>query len=191
VAVPLSADFHIGLSEEHDTRVAELIPFIIDPGEFVFDPSSIPGKVFVNPVVDHDRTGDRAWRAAEIPAANGHGNARSVARVGALLACGGELEGVRLLTPPTIEKAIEEQCYGPDLVIGVPARWGLGWAINSPEIPLGPNPHTVSWGGVGGSAMVVDLDARLSWAYVMNRMFPTLTGDTRSAGLQTALYSAL
>jgi len=89
-----------------------------------------------------DRSRDRAWRAAEIPAANGHGNARSVARVTAALACGGELDGVCLLTLPTIEKAIEEQCYGPDLVLTIPIRWGLGYGLNSKEFPISPNPRT-------------------------------------------------
>jgi CubicO group peptidase (beta-lactamase class C family) len=192
VALPLNADFHIGLSEEHDARVAELIPFVTPEGfDAFFDPNSISGKAFLNPMMDHTRTGDRAWRAAEIPAANGHGNAHSVARITALLACGGELDGVRLLTLDTIEKSIEEQCYGPDLVTGAPMRLGLGWAINSEEAPMGPNTRTFTWGGVGGSWTIIDLDARISWAYAMNKMVASLTGDPRSAGLGMALYSAL
>lgn len=195
VAIPLKADFHIGLPEEHDSRVAELIPPPVlkpgDPDYVDIAPDSITGKTFGNPVMSAERSKERAWRAAEIPAANGHGNARSVARVAAALACVGELDGVRLLTLPTIEKAIEEQCYGPDLALGMPIRWGLGYGLTSKEFPIGPNPRTFFWGGWGGSLIVVDLDARLSFAYVMNKMRSGLTGDPRSAGPAMALYTAL
>lgn len=196
VAVPLQADFHIGLREEHDSRIGEMIPPPMpkpgDPG--YVDPNSMSEvlrKTLGNPLMTAEYPRDRAWRAAEIPAANGHGNAHSVARVAAALACGGELDGVRLLTMPTIEKAIEEQCYGPDLVLGIPIRWGLGYGLVSKEMPVSPNPRTFFWGGWGGSVIVVDLDARLSWAYVMNKMRIGLTGDTRSARLAAALYAAL
>lgn len=92
---------------------------------------------------------------------------------------------------PTIEKAIEEQCYGPDLVLGMPVRFGLGYGLVSKEFPISPNPRTFFWGGWGGSVIVVDLDARLSWAYAMNKMLASLTGDPRSAGLGAALYGSL
>lgn len=195
VAIPLKADFHIGLPEENDPRVGELIPPAMPkPGDADYieiAPDSIAGKTLGNPMMTAEYSKHRAWRAAEIPAANGHGNARSVARVAAALACGGELDGVRLLTSPTIEKTIEEQCYGTDLVLAIPIRWGLGYGLVSNEFPIGPNPRTFFWGGWGGSVIVVDLDARVSWAYVMNKMRVGLTGDPRSAGLGTALYAAL
>ncbi len=195
VALPLKADFHIGLPEEHDSRVGEMIPPPIpkprDPDYIEMAPDSIAAKVLGNPVLTAEYSRERAWRTAQIPAANGHGNARSVARVAAALACGGKLDSVRLLTLPTIERAIEEQCYGPDLVLGLPIRWGLGYGLPSKEFPIGPNPRTFFWGGWGGSVIVVDLDAKLSFAYVMNNMRTGLTGDPRSARLARALYSAL
>jgi CubicO group peptidase (beta-lactamase class C family) len=92
---------------------------------------------------------------------------------------------------PTIERAIEEQCYGTDLVLAVPIRWGLGFGLNSKEFPISPNPRTFFWGGWGGSFIAVDLDAKLSFAYVMNKMRTGLTGDDRSARLIRALYAAL
>lgn len=171
--------------------VGELIPpSELTPEGFELDANSIFAKTF-RPPTPPEITRDRAWRAAEIPAYNGDGNARSVARVAALLACGGELDGVRLLTPPTIDKAIEEQCYGPDLVLGAPVRFELGWAINSQGEMGWPNPRCFAWAGWGGSMMVVDLDARIGWAYVMNKMVTSLTGDPRSTAQGTALYSAL
>ena len=102
VAGPLGADFHIGLAATEDERVAEMIP--PTPEETAaagtaaaVDPESLLGKVMRNPALTPEIANTRAWRAAEIPAANGHGNARSVARVLAALACGGTLDGVRLL----------------------------------------------------------------------------------------------
>ena len=155
------------------------------------DPDSLLAKVMGNPPLRPEIANTRAWRAAEIPAANGHGNARSVARVLAALACGGTLDGVRLLGPQTIARAIEEQSYGRDLVLGFRLRWGLGFMLTSPELPLSPNPRTFGHGGWGGSLGFADLDARVSWAYVMNKMSPGTTGDSRAAGPIAALYGAL
>ena len=154
-------------------------------------PQSLRGKVLGNPPLRPGIANTRAWRAAEIPAANGHGNARSVAHVLAALACGGTLDGVRLLGAPTLARAIEEQCYGRDLVLGFRLRWGLGFMLSSRELPLGPNPRTFGHGGWGGSLGFADLDARVSWAYVMNRMSPGTTGDSRAAGPVAALYGSL
>ncbi len=193
VAEPLGADFHIGLSEGHDSRVAELIP----PSELPLpemasdEEQKIMEKVFTNPTMEALESRTREWKAAEIPAANGHGNARSVARVAAIIACGGELDGIRLLTDSTIEKIIEEQTYGTDIVLGVPVRWGLGFGLTSEEMPLGPNPRTFFWGGWGGSTMFMDLDARLSISYVMNKMDAALMGDPRSVSFIPAIYGSL
>jgi CubicO group peptidase (beta-lactamase class C family) len=193
VAIPLGADFHIGLDEQHESRVGELIPPPVvgpDHPDYV-EPESTIAKMMMNPPMRAEDSRDRAWRAAEIPAANGHGNARSVARVAAALACGGELEGVKLLSVSTLEKAIEEQCYGTDLVLNLPIRWGLGFGLTSQEMPIGPNPRAFFWGGWGGSAIVIDLDAKLSFAYVMNKMSAGTMGDNRVLGMATALFTAL
>ena len=192
VAAPLGADFHIGLAEREDERVAEMVPPSAQAAASApVDPESLLGKVMRNPPMQPELANTRAWRGAEIPAANGHGNARSVARVMAALACGGTLDGVRLLGRDTIDRAIEEQSYGKDLVLGFRLRWGLGFMLASAELPLGPNPRTFGHGGWGGSLGFADLDARVSWAYVMNRMSPGTTGDTRAAGPIAALYGSL
>ena len=195
VTNPLNADFHIGLPEELDFRVGELIPPEMPDLEkvaeqFNFD-VSMAIKTLSNPPLDAEYSKTRAWRGAEIPAANGHGNARSVARIISALACGGEVDNVRLLSLETIEKSIEEQSYGPDLVLILPIRFGLGWGLTSKEMPIGPNPRTFYWGGWGGSLAVVDLDAKLSFSYVMNKMNSNLTGDIRTVRLVRALYKAL
>jgi len=194
VAIPLNADFHISFSAEHDHRVGELIsPPELKPGELGYiemEPGSLIWKAMMMSAMTYDVVKERAWRGAEMPAVNGHGNAHSVARVGAAIACGGELDGVRLMGLPTIEKALEEQCYDTDLVLGMPSRYGLGFGLNSKEMPMGLNPRTLWWGGMGGSLVVMDLDARLSWSYVMNKMAAGLV-DMRGIGIAQALYAAL
>ncbi len=194
VAGPLKADFHIGLPEEYDLRIAELIPPPqIDLNQLGnIDPKSIAMRSLTSAAsVTVEATKTRAWRAAEIPAANGHGNARSVARISAAIACGGILDDVDLLSLETIEKVLEEQVYGTDLVLNVPIRFGLGLGLQNREHPIGPNQRILYWGGWGGSVCVMDLDAKLSIAYVMNKMNPSLTEDIRSARIIDALYKSL
>jgi CubicO group peptidase (beta-lactamase class C family) len=192
VARPLAADFHIGLPASEDARVAEMIgPPRAALGDAALDRDTIAGRVLANPPLRPEYANRLDWRRAEIPAANGHGNARSVARVLSVLACGGALDGVRLLGETTLRRAIEQQAYAKDLVLGRKFRWGLGFMLTSDELPLGPNPHVFGHGGWGGSLGFADLDARVSWAYVMNRMSPGTTGDSRAAGMIGALYGAL
>jgi CubicO group peptidase (beta-lactamase class C family) len=84
-----------------------------------------------------------------------------------------------------------EQANGVDLVLGTPVRLGVGYGLNSPEMPLSPNPRACFWGGWGGSLVLADLDARLCVAYVMNRMGDGTVGDMRGAGLVRATYLSL
>ncbi|MEW6173722.1 MAG: serine hydrolase domain-containing protein [Bacillota bacterium] len=188
VAVPLATDFHIGLAQEHDARVAELIP--PPPMEFPpMDPGSIAGRTLVNPPIIPAYS-DRAWRAAEIPSSNGHGNARSAAKVGSLLACGGELDGLRLLSRATIDRAIEEQFNDIDLVMGVPIRWGLGFGLANEKLPY-LNPRAFYWGGYGGSWLEMDPDAGMCFAYVMNKLEVDPDGDKRMLALRNALLPSM
>jgi CubicO group peptidase (beta-lactamase class C family) len=190
VAGPLGADFHIGTGPEHDHRVARVIP---PPASIIegLDPESIVARTFTNPVMPAEASWDEAWRRAEIPAAGGHGNARSVARVQSVLSHGGEIDGVRLLSEAGCDTVLEEQAKGTDLVLGVPLCLGMGYGINSPELPISPNPRACFWGGWGGSIVVNDLDAKLTVAFVMNRMGEGTTGDDRGIGVVLAAYMAL
>ncbi len=184
VAEGLDADFHIGFSKEIDPRVADLVPPLPSQGNELGDLMSNPMfiKALLNPLLSFFDTRTRDWRAAEIPASNGHGNARAIAKVGTLLANGGEYEGVQYISPQMIEKAIEEQISGIDLVLMGPIRFGLGFGLNSQEIliPRGNNPRTFYWGGLGGSVCVMDPDAKLCYAYAMNQLILSLTGDPRT-----------
>lgn len=193
VAEPLGIDFHIGLAPEHLPRCGDLIapsnPALGDGA--VAPPGSVAGRVLGNPPMLGTVGNDPAWRAAEIPAANGQGNARAVARVAGVLARGGSQDGVHLLGGDTLAKVIEEQSSGMDLVLGAPIRFGLGFGLSSEALPIGPNPRTFFWGGWGGSLVVVDLDAKLGFSYVMNRMGDGTLGDTRAFGPAAALWGAL
>ncbi|MEM9611280.1 MAG: serine hydrolase domain-containing protein [Actinomycetota bacterium] len=191
IAEPLGADFHIGLPAEHDDRVGEMIPPGVVLGEGRDSSGGESGASLVNPVLDALEPRETWWRRAEIPAAGGIGNARSVARVHAMTAGGGEVDGIRLLSPEGVEAIFEEQTYGTDIVLGVPMRYGMGFGLTSPDTPVSPNPRTCFWGGWGGSMVVADLDANMSFAYVMNRMEATLTGDSRGAALLLSTLGVL
>jgi CubicO group peptidase (beta-lactamase class C family) len=195
VACPLGADFHIGLAASEDGRVAEMVPATGDEaraaGQKAPRPDSLTARVLSNPPIRGEYANRLDWRRAENPAAGGHGNARSVARVLAALACGGALDGVRLLDERTLARAIAEQVRGKDLVLGFDMRWGLGFMLTSEVLPFGPNPRTFGHGGWGGSLGFADLDARVSWSYVMNKMSPGTAGDARGIRLVPPLYAAL
>jgi CubicO group peptidase (beta-lactamase class C family) len=191
IAKPLGADFHIGLDPSEFSRVGDLVPPAATSPGGEADPGSIAARTFRSPAIDARASRTDAWRRAELPAANGHGNARSVARVQSLIACGGELDGRRLLSEAGALRAYEEQIDNVDLVLGMPTRFGLGYGINSPAMPLGPNPRTCFWGGWGGSLVIADADARVCLAYVMNRMGQGTTGDMRAATIIAAFYGAL
>ncbi|MFD2415135.1 serine hydrolase domain-containing protein [Amycolatopsis pigmentata] len=186
IAEPLGADFHIGLPAEEDARVAELIPPATGKALFA-DPTPLQVNAATNPQVDVAATRGRAWRGAEIPAANGTGNARAMATALAVLACGGVAGGRRLLSEAGCRRALEVRVEGRDLILDLPLRFGLGFAVSAGMMP---NPNTLYWGGLGGSLVMVDLDARTTFAYAPNRMTDTLS-DVRGLGLAMAMWEAM
>ncbi|MHA1915368.1 MAG: serine hydrolase domain-containing protein [Promethearchaeota archaeon] len=192
VADPLGADFHIGLPEDQDYRVGELIPPPqMDASQLGdFKPNPIGMKTFISTAVDPKDTKTRDWLGAEVPAINGQGNARSVARIASALACGGEVDDVRLLSSNTIDKTLEEQSNGIDLVLMMPMRFGLGFGLQSELFQFGSGNRMLWWGGWGGSVCIMDLDNKVSIAYVMNKMAQTLTADPRSARPIKAFYDS-
>lgn len=189
LAEPLGADFHIGVSPDDFGRISELIPPATSPRDAKLPPDSIAAKTLGG--LDARSSSTEAWRRAEIPAANGHGNARSVVRVQTLLANGGTAFGQTLMSPAGCARVMEEQTHGKDLVLGVPLRFGLGYGLNGDVFPIGPNPNTCFWGGWGGSTIVVDQDARVCFSYVMNRMGEGTLGDRRGFSLGQAVFASL
>ena len=191
LAGPLGADFHIGTGPEHDHRVALVIP----PPPLPFaemDPESVAFKTFATAPLSAEASWAIGWRRAEIPAAGGHGNARSVAQVQSILACGGTVGGRTFLSEAGCRTVFEQQSNGVDLVLGLPLRFGMGYGLMIPELPLSPNPdHTSYWGGWGGSLIIVDQQARMTVAYVMNKMGEGTVGDERGLGVLMAAYASL
>jgi CubicO group peptidase (beta-lactamase class C family) len=197
VAGPLGADFHIGLPESEEHRVA----WMVTPAD-VSDLDSLE----TNPLMGSELNdlarralrgmpghasacNERWWRAAEIPAANGTGNARSVGRVHAALACGGSLDGVELVSPDLLKRIGEVQFEGMDPLLGATMRYGIGFGLISDAVPLSPSPHAYFWGGWGGSLALIDPDRKVTISYIMNRMGEGL--DLRGAMLVFAANQAL
>jgi CubicO group peptidase (beta-lactamase class C family) len=191
VARPLGADFFIGLPASEDARVSNVIPPPpIDPDQM--EVTEIMAKTFLNPPLDASMAHEEWWRRAEIPAANGHGNARSVARIQSVVACGGEVDGVRLLSPATIDRIFEEQANGVDLVLGLPIRFGIGYGLApTSALPYLPDRRICFWGGYGGSAIVIDTEHRAVFSYVMNKMAGGVLGSDRATHYGTSFFAAL
>ena len=131
-----------------------------------------------------------AWRRAEIPAAGGHGNARSVAVAQSVVSHRGSVFGQRLFSDGAADTIFREQCNGTDRVLMMPLRHGIGWGLSGDAVPL-PNNACCYWGGWGGSLVVNDLENNLTIAYVMNRMLEGTVGDTRAGSLLMSTYMAL
>ncbi|MET0928767.1 MAG: serine hydrolase domain-containing protein [Aeromicrobium sp.] len=171
IAGPLDADFHIGLPDADDERVSPLTspgPIALDPFD---DADGIALRTMTGPFVRAREVNTERWRRAEIPAANGHGNARSIARIQSIVSHGGELDDIRLLSPGTIERIFEVQASGVDRVLGLPLTFGTGWALaDHHSVPWTAEGRRCFWGGLGGSVVVNDVDQRLTIAYAMNRM---------------------
>ena len=193
ISGPLGADFHIGAQEADWGRCAELIPPPPLPFDIAtLDPGGVLFKVATGPVADATAANTGPWRLAEIGAANGHGNARSVARVMSALALGGAVDGVRLLSPSTIEHVFREQSHGTDLFLGVPMRFGIGYGLPEPTgVPFIPEGRTCFWGGWGGSLIIMDTDRRVTISYMMNKMQPGLVGSDVAARYLAVIYKLL
>lgn len=191
IAGPLQADFHIGTPPSVDRRIATLVAPTVPLSAPPADDDGLYASLISNPPVTAEMASQEVWRRAEIPAGNGHGNARSMAQVQHVLACGGTVGDVTLLSEAGCSRVLEEQASGLDRVLGVPLRWGMGYALNSPEVPISPNPRACYWGGWGGSLVINDLDARLTFAYAMNRMADDPLGDERAMLLALATFESL
>jgi CubicO group peptidase (beta-lactamase class C family) len=198
VAAPLGLDFWIGLPEAQEPRVAPLITLPVPtdgPMKEIADqfmgPDTNLGKALSAPggaFTDMTLFNTRAVRAAEIPAANGVTDARSLARMyGAVVS---EVDGVRLLGPERVKQASTQRTSGPNVVLmNLDIQFGLGFMVPSSLMVF--RPGTFGHFGAGGSAGWADPEAELAMGYVMNRMDLGLSGDPRSARLFDATYASL
>ncbi len=185
-----------GKSEDLD-KIKRIFNYIITDA---MKNGSIGMKMYLNAMSLRKRTSDWAWKSAEIPAVNGHSNARATAKIGTIIACQGEVDGIRFLSKDTCAKVLmEEQFKGIDVVNGGLERYGMGLGLKSERRQF-PNDEVCNWGGTGGSRVIMDQKNKLSFAYVMNRMrvqTPEETkknimiSDTRANNLAVAVYKSL
>jgi CubicO group peptidase (beta-lactamase class C family) len=194
IAEPLGLEFWIGLPGALNGRVAPLIPPPPPSGPpdvftaRLLDPTTLLHLAFVNPMLLPNTLNEPAFWAAEIPAANGIGTARSISRLYA--ACIGEVGGVRLLNPDTLERSTEVQAAGEDLVLGYETRYATGFQRSFPFRPMAGDGSFGHY-GMGGSVGFADRELGFSFAYVMNQMLPSGGVDPRPAALVHAVRSCL
>ena len=193
IAGPLGADFQIGAAESDWARIADVIPPPPLPIDLkALGPDSLAVKTLTGPGVKAAIANTPGWRLADIGAANGHGNARSVARIMSVVSRGGQLDGVRLLSPDTIDLIFCEQLNGIDLVLGIPLRLGIGYGLPQRDLlPWLPDEKICFWGGWGGSMIIMDTGRRMTISYMMNKMGPGIIGSDRSATYVQAIYDAV
>lgn len=183
IAGPTGIDFFFGLSPALQARCAEMVPpppsaegealrrmLSVDRAT-LSGPALMRVNAYRNPP-DVSGTGivnTAAWRAAEVPSTNGHGNVRAVARLYSALATDGAVDRVHILSPEAIERAIVAQVDGADVVLERPTRFALGFQLTMPERRLGPGPRAFGHFGAGGSLGFADPDARVAFGYAMNQ----------------------
>lgn len=177
---PLGVDAWIGLPATQHGRCADVIlPSWVDDEHPLLPGLHRADRLFNSP----------AWRSAEIPSVNGHGNARAVATVYGTLAAGGTRNGVRLVDAATVHRMAQRSGAEPgDGGFGDP-NWAVGFMPNWGS--FGPSPTAFGHTGFGGSFGMADPEHRVAAAYVMNRMNEGEEYDARAFALVDATYRSL
>jgi CubicO group peptidase (beta-lactamase class C family) len=196
ISGPLGLDLWIGLPEAQESRVAPMLaapppPPGSAPDVFtarMLDPTTLLHRAFVNPALTPPMYNQRAFHAAEIPAANGITNARSLAKMYA--ACIGQVDGVRLLRPETLAAATRVQSAGEDMVLGYETRYATGFQLSFPFRPMAGEGSFGHY-GMGGSVGFAQPEKDLAFAYVMNQMLPSGGVDPRTKSLIEAVVRSL
>jgi CubicO group peptidase (beta-lactamase class C family) len=202
VSGPLGLDLWVGLPEGEEPKVCRLIPpdpprldSVIEgtlPPERIemlkatANPTSLTARA-LNVTDPPFNFNSPAVHAGELPAANGIGTARALAKLYA--ATVGEVDGIRLLEPATVADATRQQSNGPDEVLVLDTRFGSGFFLPSSFAPL-MGPRSFGHAGAGGSLAFADPDRGLAFGYVMNRMQQNLSGDPRTANLIAVVEDA-
>ncbi|MGW1894365.1 serine hydrolase domain-containing protein [Streptomyces sp. NPDC002004] len=199
IAGPCGIDFTIGLPGREAGRVAELVrppvPVTAERAESLVSLAPVALAALANPVVGPVEANSTAWRAAELPAANGHGTARAVAALYGIIARQGRHGDRRVMSASATERVREGQGSCRDLVLGVGLEYeleiGLGLWLSGPNGSYGPNPRAAGHDGFGGSFGLADPEAGVSIGYVMNRMGPHIADDPRKMAMIDAVYGSL
>ena len=198
VAEPLKADFFIGLPDSEMHRVGNMIGsnrarVPMSQAESPADMPELYPLALLNPNIRPFKdVSSTAWRKAEIAAANGQANARGIARIYGMLANGGEIDGIRILSKAAIAAATIEEVDAsqPNMVMGRPIRFARGFSLNFEEM-YGRNPNAFGHAGAGGSLGFADPEANIGFGYVMNQMQVNLDDVSRSKLLADAVYDCL
>jgi len=191
VARPCGLDFHIGLGAAERGRCAEIVAARMRAGQTLpgsaaellrgmSEPGSATAAAFGNPQLGREYNAER-FRAAELPGMNGHGDARSLAWIYGALAGGGRLAGRELMSESVLARARTEQTAGPDAVLRVPTRFGLGFMLAAAETPLGRGRSAFGHPGAGGSLAFADPERELGFAWLMNRLEPGIVAGGGTA----------
>ncbi len=193
IAGPHDIDFRIGLPPAEQSRCARMIP----PGDDFPSLATLLGADSLTTRAMHGPAGlfayDETWNrpdvlAAEMPSSNGVGSARGLARLYAALVS--DVDGGRVLAPATVAAARAVQAEGPDRVLLLPSRFGLGFML-PPMLAPGCGAESFGHPGAGGSLAFADPEAELGFGYVTTRMRFDLTGDARQRALVEAVYRVL
>jgi CubicO group peptidase (beta-lactamase class C family) len=201
---PLGVEFLVGMTEDEIARCADIAPFPAGPSDSkaTFEKATgmtLPDNPAELGILDQvgimalgDRPNSHLWRTTkDFLAASGHSNARSLARVYGALARGGEIDGVRLLAPETIAAATETQADGPDLLMGNPWAWAMGFMLPH----AGPSSarfsgHGFGHGGLYGSLGWAEPDTKFGFGYAANQAWLPM-GDPRGSRLLHAALGCL
>lgn len=172
VANPLGIDYKFGLNDAEIKRVASLLP---NAGSVtltqISDPASKLGRAWRILPKEPDVFNSTAFRKTVFPSANGHGNARAIARVYAALGNGGTLDGYRLLSQTLIDELRKPSWEGTCGLTDREFRYGLGFFVSAPPlIPFGNNPRAFGQPGAGGAIGFADPEAGLAFSYSPNQM---------------------
>jgi CubicO group peptidase (beta-lactamase class C family) len=201
IAGPVGADLWLGLPEAEYARVGRVGPVEAPEAagalrtrpkrtvaEAYADPDSLTRRAFaaITPLPDENA---RAYRAAALPASNGIATADGLARFYASLI--GEVDGGRrLFTPETMRLARTERSAGPDRVLVVNTRFGLGFMLHGSASPL-LSPGSFGHPGRGGALAFADPESGIAFGYVTNGFRQSVTADPRAQSLVRALRTAL
>jgi CubicO group peptidase (beta-lactamase class C family) len=194
VAAPLNLDYQIGLRPAEEARCADFISDALIKGfRFSGAPDmKNPGPLVWAQLADDEDFNSEGWRRAEIPSANGHGTARSVARLYAALVNGGELDGVRIMSREAVKRMTTEQHNLAEVIRGRAYHQASGVLLNTPPfVYMGPNPRAFGHHGSGGAIGIGDPDAGVAFGYGMNRMHADPTNGPRAGGLIKATFESL
>ena len=182
-------DLWIGLPEAEHGRVAQMKKPTSAPDLGTID--EVKRAAFLDTGSAPGGRGSAEWRTMELPSANLHGTAKDLARIMAVIANGGALDGRTVLSPGVRAEMLRERIHGRDRVLPFDISWAAGLMRNEGLHIFGPNPTAAGHCGWGGSCAFADPDARVSGAYVMTRQSPHLIGDPRAVRLVEAVYGGL